>query len=264
MRRAALAAVCFCRWLYKSAVTRSSEWPSNIETSTSSTPSAISRLDETKFGTITVVTHELALASGSDGVILNAITQDALTTAALRENEHLLSALAAVPGVSPAGLLYGVTGLSAEWGDDPEADTGQLIRSVRSAVRVSREGASILGTMRNSDGARIFPNISVRGGDILGVPVIISVAAESTLILIDAASIAYADGGVEIDRSSQAAIQMLDNPTNSTATGTATNIVSLFQTGAIGLKTVRYVNWLKAHADAVAYIELPTGSLPSP
>jgi hypothetical protein len=41
MWRAAVAAVCGCKWLYRSAVTRSSECPSNIDTSTSSTPAAI-------------------------------------------------------------------------------------------------------------------------------------------------------------------------------------------------------------------------------
>ena len=41
MCRAAFADVDFWRWVYRSPVTRTSEWPRSIETSTSSTPSVI-------------------------------------------------------------------------------------------------------------------------------------------------------------------------------------------------------------------------------
>ena len=223
-------------------------------------------LDVLKSGVIVVLTTELLKISADDPAVLSLIEQDLITATAKADDLALLSDDAAVPEVMPAGLLNGVTGLSAGLADDAEADVAHLIRTVRNGEGealffvTALTVATTLATLRNSDGERVFPNINLRtGGDILGIPLLLSAGAGSRLILLDAAAIAYADGGVEIDRSAQAAIQMLDNPTNSVA-GTATNMVSLFQTGSTALRAVRIVNWVKAHSDAVNFIDVSVGS----
>lgn len=84
---------------------------------------------------------------------------------------------------------------------------------------------------------------------------ILSHAAETRLVLLDAAAIAVADAGVEISPSQQAAVQMDTAPVDGAA-----SLMSLWQTHSMGLRSIRYVHWVKGYADAVEYIELEVGS----
>ena len=63
------------------------------------------------------------------------------------------------------------------------------------------------------------------------------------------------DGQVTIDASREASLEMLDNPTNNSATGTATSLVSMFQTNSVALKAERYINWAVRRPAGVQYIE---------
>ncbi len=64
------------------------------------------------------------------------------------------------------------------------------------------------------------------------------------------------DGDVSIDISNEASIQMLDNPTNQSTSGTvATTMVSMFQTQSWAIKAVRYINWTKKRSAAAAWIK---------
>ena len=76
------------------------------------------------------------------------------------------------------------------------------------------------------------------------------------IALINAPQIFLADDGeVTISTSSEASIQMLDNPTNASTGGTTpTSVVSMFQTNSLAIKAVRYINWAKARATAAQYI----------
>jgi hypothetical protein len=47
---------------------------------------------------------------------------------------------------------------------------------------------------------------------------------------------------------------MLDNPTNATADGTATSLVSLWQTNSVGFRCERILNWARRRTTAVAYL----------
>jgi hypothetical protein len=77
------------------------------------------------------------------------------------------------------------------------------------------------------------------------------------IILANAPEIMLADDGqVAIDASTEASLEMLDNPTNaSTATVTATSMVSMYQTNGVALKAVRFINWAKRRSIAVQYIK---------
>jgi hypothetical protein len=63
--------------------------------------------------------------------------------------------------------------------------------------------------------------------------------------------------------SQHAAIEMSDNPTNNSATPTATSLVSAFQANAGVLRVVRYLSWVTLTEDAVAFVELPIGGSPA-
>ena len=76
------------------------------------------------------------------------------------------------------------------------------------------------------------------------------------IALINAPEILLADDGeVTISTSSEASIQMLDNPTNQSTGGTApTTVVSMFQTNSLAIKAVRFINWAKKRATAAQFI----------
>ena len=58
-------------------------------------------------------------------------------------------------------------------------------------------------------------------------------------------------GSVEIMSARSASLEMLDDPTNNSATATATTVVSMFQTNSVALKESRAINWAATTDDAV-------------
>jgi len=68
---------------------------------------------------------------------------------------------------------------------------------------------------------------------------------------------------VMVDMSREASLQMLDNPTNNSATGTATSMVSMFQTNSVAFRAERTLNWAKRRASAVAVLSGVNWGVPS-
>jgi hypothetical protein len=111
--------------------------------------------------------------------------------------------------------------------------------------------------------APLFPGMNIRGGDLLGVPTIVSDhVAAGNVILVFAPEIYLSDDGtVTVDASREASIEMLDNPTNSpsdldgsTPAPTATSMISMYQTNNVALRAERAVNWSKRRSTAVSLI----------
>jgi hypothetical protein len=166
---------------------------------------------------------------------------------------------------APAGILWN---RSAIGGGSPQSLADDLEDLVAAVVDgdpfspvfiVSARGAAFL----NASGINAFRDVGLTGGTIAGVPAIVSRSAAHRMILVDASEIAVNDEGLDVSRSTNAAIQMLDNPTNNSVTPTATNVVSAFQAGVTILKYVRYLSWLLLREDAVGFLELPIGGSPA-
>jgi hypothetical protein len=97
------------------------------------------------------------------------------------------------------------------------------------------------------------PTLGLKGGSIYGIPVIVSNTVGDRLIALDASQILYADdGGIEVDVSNNATVQLDSAPTDPTVA--ATVLVSLFQLNLIGLKVTRFVTWKRVQTSAVRYI----------
>jgi hypothetical protein len=92
------------------------------------------------------------------------------------------------------------------------------------------------------------------GGELMGINVIASEAQGSNrLTLADATAIVYGDNGTEIRTSDQAAIEMLDNPTNASGPSvTATSLVSPWQTNCRVLLAERRISVRVVDTDAIA------------
>jgi len=173
---------------------------------------------------------------------------------------------AGIAGVKPASITNGAPAF-ASGGSTAlliDADLGKLQESLiargsdlQAAYWIMHSiTAAFLSRVRNANGDSAYPNISVRGGMLLGLPVIVSGAVQhggspstSSLILIDASKLWVGEdpAGIEFDASKNASIQMLDNPTNDIVTPTATTLVSMWQTDSIAMRGSRSINWKLAN-----------------
>ena len=175
----------------------------------------------------------------------------------LLENRELLSSTAAVPNGRPAGLLASAPDFGGGSPGDLETAIADMFayvtdgQAVRPFFIMSPRAALWAALQRTETGAR-FPHVKITGGDIAGIPLLVSAAAGNKLILIDAGKLLVVDEGVQIEGSRQAAVQMSDTPSVG-----ATNVVAAFQTNTMLVKIQRYVHWTLVTDDAVAYTEIP-------
>ena len=216
-------------------------------------------LPRLKLGLIGVTTSELAKSTDAGAIAV--VQRDLSRSIASGENDTLFDNQPAITGVRPAGLLFGVAPVGSFSPPDLEADVAAMITAVRGGEPqapyfvVSPAGALFLATLRDANGVRTFPNVSFAGGDLLGVPVIVTGAAGSSLILLDVAALLVADDGVELAASEESTIQMDDNPDDPPSASTVE--LSLWQHNLIGIRAIRFLNWQLAFSDAVSFITLP-------
>ena len=169
-------------------------------------------------------------------------------------------------GVKPASITNGLTPITSSGNDaaaireDVRAAMGVFVANenpIDSGVWImSSTTALALSLMRTALDARDFPGITVNGGTFEGLPVITSSYASDNVVLANAQDIWFADdGGVSVDMSTEASLQMLDNPTNDSITPTATAMVSMFQTNSVAFRAERTINWTRRRDSGVALIE---------
>lgn len=222
-----------------------------------------------KIATIAVLTEETIRFSNPSA---ERLVRDALAAAVIErmDLDFVDPAKAAVTNVSPASITNGATAIPSS-GNDADAIRADLqalwapFIAARNAPRTAvymmdSTTALALSLMQNALGQAEFPGITMNGGMFNGVPVIVSdylpVDTDgSIVVLVNARDIWLADDGqVTIDASREASLQMLDNPTNNSATATATSMVSMFQTNSVAFRAERYVNWARRRASGVAYL----------
>lgn len=122
---------------------------------------------------------------------------------------------------------------------------------------MSATNALALAMMVNTLGQPEFPGMSMQGGTLQGLPVIVSQHIGDVVALVNASDIFLGDeGGVAVDMSREASIEMRSTGLGMDATaGTATAAsVSMFQTNSVALRAERTISWKRARDSAVAYI----------
>jgi HK97 family phage major capsid protein/HK97 family phage prohead protease len=172
-------------------------------------------------------------------------------------------AVAAVANVNPAAITNGASTAAAS-GVTSAAAKADIAASIAvfTAANVPLDGSVWLMNDSNAFGLSIsvnalgqplFPGMTAQGGTLFGMPVIVSNSVSTRVILLHAPSILYADeGGVRIDVSREASVQMDSAPTD---TVDATTVyLSLWQRNLIGLKAERMITWIRARTAAVRYI----------
>lgn len=222
-----------------------------------------------KIATIAVLTNELIRFSDPSA---ERLVRDGLAAAVIEraDIDFVDPAKAAVANVSPASITNGIAGIpsSGNTAEDIRADIAALWAPFIAARNAPRNAvylmdsttALALSMMQNPLGQSEFPGLTLNGGTFMGVPVIVSDylpvdSGGGMVVLLNASDIWLADDGqVTIDASREASLQMLDNPTNNSATGTPTTMVSMFQTNSTAFLAERFINWQRRRASAVSYL----------
>lgn len=218
-----------------------------------------------KVAALAVVSNELLKYSDPSAEML---VRDALVQASSqRVDQTFISTAAAVSGVSPAGILNGVSPISSSG-----SDIGGLIEDIKalyapfiaannasglSFVTTESLGKSI-SLMQTPLGAFQFPGIGANGGALLGDPVATggNVPAGAMVLLKPSDIFRIGDTGIEVSISREAYIEQDTAPTGATDTPTAAsaNGTSMFQEESTAIKVVRPINFAKRRASAVQWI----------
>ncbi|MHC9284033.1 phage major capsid protein [Pseudomonas aeruginosa] len=222
-----------------------------------------------KIAAFSVITDELDRFS--DPSVQTLVRDDLAEAVIERMDEDFVDPAKAVgtgASESPASVTNGVTPIPSSGNDADavradlanlwaEADTTNLPGG--SAVYITdAKTARALSMMQNPLGQPEYGSVTPLGGSINGTPLIVSnyVPSDSSgslFILAFASEIYLADDGmVNIDVSREATV-FLDDAA-ATATPTAAQLVSLWQTNQLGIRAERYVRWQKRRPQAVAYL----------
>ena len=225
-------------------------------------------LNPLKVATISVATMEQLRDSSPAAEIL---IRNSLANAVARRIDlsFIDPANAGSAGVSPASILNGVTGITSTGNDadairaDVAAVMGEFVaanNALNSGVWVmSANRALQLSLMMNPLGQQEFNGITMRGGTFMGLPVIVSQYVGADVVALVNAEDIYLgdDGGITIDMSMEASLEMMDNPTGDAiaATPVAAELVSLWQTNSVGFRAERTLNWMRRRVSAVAWLD---------
>jgi HK97 family phage major capsid protein/HK97 family phage prohead protease len=216
----------------------------------------------TKCAGIIVITLELARTSTPSAEAV--IRQDMINgIAAFLDVEFTDPSKAPVAGVSPGSVTNGVTPITTAGPTPANARTDiQALAAAMSAAGIPIGGAVLLmsttnalalSNALNALGQPLFPSLSLNGGTVMGgITVIPSQAMGTTVALVQPDAILYADdGGVTIDVSQEASVQMDSAPDNPALATTV--MTSFWQNNLVGLRAERFINWKKARAGCVQY-----------
>lgn len=222
-------------------------------------------LTRLKVAALAVISNELIKDSSPAAEML---VRDGLVAASSqRVDLTFLSAAAGVAGVSPAGILNGVTPIASA-GNDAEglrADVKALYAPFLAAKNAtglqfmtSPTLAKSIQLMTNALGQVEFPGVTTAGGTLLGDPVVTGDNVNPAWLALLKPSDIYriGDTGVEVSISREAMIEQSTAPTGATDTPVAASqaMTSMFQSESTAIKVVRPINFAKRRASAVAYV----------
>jgi HK97 family phage prohead protease len=210
---------------------------------------------------IIVISEELAKISSpsAEMVVRNDMVRG---MAQYLDTQFIDPTVGAVANVSPASITNLANGFATAGtsGDNARTDIKKAITLLtagnypisETVLVMSEANAFALSVALTSNGVLVNPGLTSKGGTILGLQTVTSQAAGQVVALVHAPSILYADdGGVNIDVSREATVEMNTVPTSPITA--ASVYVSLWQANLIGLRAERFINWKRARTTAVVY-----------
>ena len=213
-----------------------------------------------KVSAIAVLTEELIRFSSpaADALVRNALAE---AVVARLDTDFVDPKKAAVADVSPASITHDVKGMASTGNPDADAEAafGQFVAAnlqpTGAVWLMSSTNALALSMRKNALGQKEYPDMTLLGGSFQGLPVIVSQYVGDQLVLVNAPDIYLADdGGVAVDMSREASLEMQSEPTSDSSTPSPVELVSMFQTGSVAIRAERWINWRRRRTAAVAVI----------
>lgn len=177
-----------------------------------------------KVSAIAVLTEELIRFSSpaADALVRNALAE---AVVARLDTDFVDPKKAAVVDVSPASITHDVKGTASTGNPDADAEAafGQFVAAnlqpTGAVWLMSSTNALALSMRKNALGQKEYPDMTLLGGTFQGLPVIVSQYVGDQLILVNAPDIYLADdGGVAVDMSREASLEMQSEPTGDSTT----------------------------------------------
>ncbi len=219
-----------------------------------------------KVAALTVISMELLEDSQPSAEML---VRDGLAEASAQKiDTTFLSASAASAGVSPAGILNGVSAFTPSGTDlaAVRADLQTLLypyvtNKMASGIYLVMNPATAmaLGMMYGTLDQLAFPDINENGGTLSKRPVVTgdNVTPGNVIAIRPSDVWRIGDSGIRVSMSRDATIEQRDDPTGATDTPTGvttTGLTSMFQEESVAFKVVRRFNFQKRRSAAVQYI----------
>ncbi|MJO09423.1 phage major capsid protein, partial [Escherichia coli] len=207
-----------------------------------------------------VLTEELIRFSSpaADALVRNALAE---AVVARLDTDFVDPKKAAVADVSPASITHDVKGTASTGNPDADAEAafGQFVTAnlqpTGAVWLMSSTNALALSMRKNALGQKEYPDMTLLGGSFQGLPVIVSQYVGDQLVLVNAPDIYLADdGGVAVDMSREASLEMQSEPTSDSSTPSPVELVSMFQTGSVAIRAERWINCRRRRTAAVAVI----------
>lgn len=215
------------------------------------------RLAPTKIAGLVIVTQEL-LRFGEDAELT--LRDDLGGAIALASDAAFIDASnTGVPNQRPAAVTAGALTINSVGVDadsirtDVEAAIDAFEGNLLTAAWVMHPRTAVAIGLRVGTGG-IANDLGARGGMLAGLPAITSEAVPygsdgTSITLLDAGAVLFAEGGIEASRSEQATVTMTDSP------GAGPELqVSLWQTEGVGILVERSVNWEVGRTGGVVVI----------
>jgi HK97 family phage major capsid protein/HK97 family phage prohead protease len=228
-------------------------------------------LDFSKIAGIIPLTEELVRLSSPSA---EALVRDDLAAAIVQfMDSEFVDPNNAATDVSPASITYGASATvatgttAAAFRLDAKTMLAGLLASNQQISGgtwlMTQQQAIAFSLMTTSIGAPQFPGITPTGGTLIGFPVVTSEnipnvsgspADGSPIIFVLPKEVLLADdGGVTIDVSREASLQMNTAPDSPETASTVT--INLWQHNMIAIKAERFINWKARRSTCCAYIQ---------
>lgn len=223
-----------------------------------------------KLAAIAATSRELLMLGNPS---IDALLRDTLIEATAAEvDQAFLVSTNAGSTVKPAAITYGLTPVTSA-GVGPQhvrADVKAALdkfaianQGIDGAVWVMHSvTASALTFMRTAAGASAFPGMTINGGTLLGLPVLVSnsVPGDGTagydVLLVKASEIFRPEApAIEIAASNEASLEMLDAALQQDGSaGTGASLVSMFQNDMTALRVILFDGWYPRRTPCVVRI----------
>jgi HK97 family phage major capsid protein len=228
---------------------------------------SLKKMTPKSLGVIGTFTNELFQRSTPD--IEQLIRDFILEDTAVMLDGYFFSATAAIAGVSPGGILAGLPAgvIHASTGttlDEILHDLQAMVSGMAAANLLKKPvwvmnpvNASALAFMRTATGQAAFPDITISGGMLAGLPVITSTnIAADKVWLVDGAGLYFAGDVPTFLGTEEATLHEEDTtplPIGSAGTPAvvAAPVRSLYQTNSAALRVVWEVDWQMVYDGAV-------------